>query len=232
MEPPSGFTKDGDHAEYSDMIHDASTDGNSTTEHRASVNPTQPPSVRRALGYSDSSSTQNPSSKEPLPSLAGSAARKMRRLGNPWSFGKDEGLKTTTNGISKAYEMPPRSAKGILENTQETNDAPGLAPATKRGRSDFISSLGFTGSSVKRQRGEDYNAKSHEVFITEYFEPMTTWTLLYPPNDKRREIITSQDLLVLNDGGRLNDAVINFYLRVLDHQLEKAPGVAKSIYFS
>src|SRR5438045_8962918 len=70
MEPPSGFTKDGDHAEYSDMIHDASTDGNSTTEHRASVNPTQPPSVRRALGYSDSSSTQNPSSKEPLPSLA------------------------------------------------------------------------------------------------------------------------------------------------------------------
>ena len=56
--------------------------------------------------------------------------------------------------------------------------------------------------------------------------------LTYPKTGKKRETVDFQDLERLDDDEFLNDNLIGFYLRYLEHYLEKEkPEVAKKVYF-
>jgi sentrin-specific protease 7 len=56
--------------------------------------------------------------------------------------------------------------------------------------------------------------------------------LVYPKTGKKRETVDFQDLERLDDDEFLNDNLIGFYLRYLEHYLEKEkPEVAKKVYF-
>jgi hypothetical protein len=56
--------------------------------------------------------------------------------------------------------------------------------------------------------------------------------LVYPKTGKKRETVDFQDLERLDDDEFLNDNLVGFYLRYLEHYLEKQkPEVAKKVYF-
>lgn len=57
-------------------------------------------------------------------------------------------------------------------------------------------------------------------------------TLVYPRRAKYPATIRFDDLERLDEGEWLNDEIINFYIRYLQHDLEKnQPDAAKSIYY-
>ena len=62
----------------------------------------------------------------------------------------------------------------------------------------------------------------------------TPWKkpLVYPKTGKKRETVDFQDLERLDDDEFLNDNLIGFYLRYLEHYLEREkPEIAKKVYF-
>ncbi len=62
----------------------------------------------------------------------------------------------------------------------------------------------------------------------------TPWTkpLIYPPQGPKRATVEFHDLERLDEGEFLNDNLVSFYLRYLEHQLEQEnPEIAKKIYF-
>lgn len=57
-------------------------------------------------------------------------------------------------------------------------------------------------------------------------------TLVYPPEGRKKAEVDSSDIERLRDGEFLNDNLIGFYLRFLEHHLElNKPEVAKRVYF-
>lgn len=57
-------------------------------------------------------------------------------------------------------------------------------------------------------------------------------TLVYPPEGRKKAEVDSSDIERLRDGEFLNDNLIGFYLRFLEHHLERnKPDVAKRVYF-
>ena len=56
--------------------------------------------------------------------------------------------------------------------------------------------------------------------------------LLYPKNGKKKNTVDFHDLDRLDDGQFLNDNLIGFYLRFLEHRMEETkPELAKKVYF-
>lgn len=57
-------------------------------------------------------------------------------------------------------------------------------------------------------------------------------SIIYPSDGKNKATVDKQDIERLNEGEFLNDNLIIFYLRYLEHQLEqKNPELAKRVYF-
>ncbi|CRG87389.1 Sentrin-specific protease 6 [Talaromyces islandicus] len=57
-------------------------------------------------------------------------------------------------------------------------------------------------------------------------------TLVYPPEGRKKAEVDSSDIERLRDGEFLNDNLIGFYLRFLEHHLEQNnPDVSKRVYF-
>ena len=80
----------------------------------------------------------------------------------------------------------------------------------------------------------DRNTSMPKVKFSQTGELGTPWKkpLIYPKTGKKRETVDFQDLERLDDDEFLNDNLIGFYLRYLEHYLEKEkPDTAKKVYF-
>jgi Ulp1 family protease len=65
------------------------------------------------------------------------------------------------------------------------------------------------------------------------WDKMWNGTVYYPPGERKGQVtVERDDILRLNEGEFLNDNLVTFYLRYLEHTLqENRPEVAKRIYF-
>ncbi|KAH8654108.1 hypothetical protein BGZ60DRAFT_346927, partial [Tricladium varicosporioides] len=54
----------------------------------------------------------------------------------------------------------------------------------------------------------------------------------FPPTGTKRSLVEKQDIDRLDEGEFLNDSIVNFYLRWLEHNLEQTnPDISRRIYF-
>lgn len=109
-------------------------------------------------------------------------------------------------------------------------------PATKASVSKYFEPRATRSSAVKHAPPENIETDivKQKVKLSETGGLGRPWKkpLVYPKFGKKRETVDFQDLERLNDNEFLNDNLIGFYLRYLEHYLEKEkPEIAKKVYF-
>jgi sentrin-specific protease 7 len=76
------------------------------------------------------------------------------------------------------------------------------------------------------------NLKDVSTHLQKCSDPKWSKPLIYPRQGKKKAEVDSYDLERLRDGEFLNDNLIGFYLRFLEHHLERTtPELAKRVYF-
>lgn len=138
----------------------------------------------------------------------------------------------------KGINQPPRRVP--LPVTQSSSGA----PKTPRSAQDDegVTILVKTYQASRKERETRSKARRGLVELVDD-EPEVTpkanpgdriWSkpLVYPPVGKKKEEVNSYDLERLRDGEFLNDNLIGFYARFLEHYLERnKPEVSKRVYF-
>ncbi|PGH27128.1 hypothetical protein AJ80_01084 [Polytolypa hystricis UAMH7299] len=79
-----------------------------------------------------------------------------------------------------------------------------------------------------------YSDRESSTSLSPVRENAQRWPkpLLYPPTGKKRAEVEFHDLDRLRDNEFLNDNLIGFYLRFLEHHLERnRPGISRRVYF-
>lgn len=136
----------------------------------------------------------------------------------------------------------------VLTTTSEIQDGLLALKGLDDSELDKMPQKFFTQTSNRRLRGSrpGLNSKLFENFYSASKEvpqsskyprevdlgPKWKKPLLYPRNCKKKTTVEWSDMERLNEGEYLNDNLISFYLRYLEHQLElERPDLAKKVYF-
>ncbi|KAI1076289.1 cysteine proteinase [Whalleya microplaca] len=149
------------------------------------------------------------------------------------------------NAEARAEERKATNRQQLPDGRPKTKDAMRTAPAPMSRQSDDI----FAFPDDTRQRNPERLARTtRSTFVPKSSSPELEpecWTennrgwdirwrnsLVYPPNGKSRAIVDKNDIPRLDEGQFLNDNLIIFYLRYLQHSLEAdRPDLAQRIYF-
>jgi Ulp1 family protease len=137
--------------------------------------------------------------------------------------GKDRGAVEERNSITAATDHANESRKG--------------RPSTIMGTvSNYFQPRATRSSAMNHAALDNFDIETDKpkVKFSQTGELGAPWKkpLVYPKTGKKRETVDFQDLERLDDDEFLNDNLIGFYLRYLEHYLEKEkPEIAKKVYF-
>jgi Ulp1 protease family, C-terminal catalytic domain len=149
------------------------------------------------------------------------------------------------NGLaSKSHTVITGKDRSALEALDSTSEAKDHANESRKGRASTIIGTVSNYFQPRATRSSAMNHAAPDNFDIETDKPKVKFSqtgelgapwkkpLVYPKTGKKRETVDFQDLERLDDDEFLNDNLIGFYLRYLEHFLEKEkPEIAKKVYF-
>jgi Ulp1 family protease len=172
-------------------------------------------SVRTRDKYTDHLETSHPTSRSMLNGFASKSPTIIT--------GKERGINEAVGSFSADEGQATESSKGTRSTTMESVSKYFQPRATRSSAMTHTAADNIDIATVKPK------AK-----FSQTGELGTPWNkpLVYPKTGKKRETVDFQDLERLDDDEFLNDNLIGFYLRYLEHYLEKErPEIAKKVYF-
>ena len=145
------------------------------------------------------------------------------RMQNPPRYAKSRSIFEPSPGVSSAVaNSQPFGNKELEMRSRRRNTRDDLNPHLRG--SKLKSDLG--------SRNLEHSPPPLKYSIHEGLGPVWRKPLVYPKTGKKKISVDWRDLERLDEGEYLNDTLIAFYLRFLEHQLEEgSPTLARKIYF-
>lgn len=179
-------------------------------------------------------SQQKPDTQSPYVSVTGSATDSRRHSGPAADHAANGRSSTGANSATpwaESQQGQSASARRLQMMTEDLEKRPGQEASNRdsEGREEKILRYRVTRAYTTRTSPEPSARKypHFESLVAPWKAPLT-----YPRNGKKRATVNFDDLSRLDDDEFLNDSIIAFFMRYLEHYLEQEqPAIAKRTHF-